>query len=381
MHIVLIPDSFKDSLTATEVATAMSAGIRKVLPDAQITHITASDGGEGFLNAVSAIKSDLKFISSATVDPLGRKLTSEFLFSESEKVAFIELAKASGLELLSTSERNPLKTSTFGTGLQIKQAKELGVKLIYVGLGGSATNDAGTGIAKAMGYRFVDAEGKEVDPIGGELGNIEQVISPQKSTWDFQIKAINDVDNPLFGPEGAAYTYAGQKGANRDEITFLDKNLKHLSSIVLKHLSIELAGIPGSGAAGGTAYGLKTFFDAEYIPGVSFMLALSGFERLLSSEKIDLILTGEGSIDKQTKHGKLLSGVSNAAQLKNIPVAAICGKLNLDPEGVSELGLFDVRELFDPAMSVNYSYDHAALLVKQHSSSIISDFQLATLRS
>jgi glycerate kinase len=371
MKALIIPDAFKDSLSASEVATSMRKGIHDLYPDAKIFHIAASDGGEGFLNSVHTYVESLNEFVSDTIDPLGRPIRAPWLFSPGTKTAYIELARASGLELLSGNNRNPCITSTYGTGLQIRDAIEKGATSIYLGIGGSATNDAGTGIATALGYKFLDKNGNQLQATGENLSKIRTVLKPDKDFSYIRFVAINDVLNPLFGIEGAAFTYAKQKGAGPEEIVLLDKGLEHLSKIISEQLGNNYANTPGAGAAGGTAFGLKSFFNADFISGVSFVLKLARFRELITSETIDAIITGEGCIDSQTAYGKLVFGVVTEASSIGIPVLAVCGKLNLDSEGVKKLGLAAAAELYHPDQAPGYSYEHASELVRQRTRELL----------
>jgi glycerate kinase len=376
MNVLLIPDTFKESLSAAEVASAMRQGILEVDPKAHIFHIPASDGGEGFLDSVKYYVDSLVERKLETVDPLGRPIISIYLYSEAEKTAYIELAKASGLELLTISERDPLKTSTLGTGIQIRDAIQKGATTIYVGIGGSATNDAGMGIAGALGFQFLDAEGKILSANGANLAMIHSIIKSKINLSNITFFAINDVLNPLFGNEGAAYTYAKQKGATPEGIMKLDRGLQHFSQVVKKELNCDFAKLAGSGAAGGTAFGLKSFLDAEYVSGVSFMLKLARFREMIDSENIDIILTGEGCIDKQTASGKLVSGVATEAHAMNIPVVAISGMLKLNSEEVKSLGLTRVTQLYHPDQAPGYSFEHASELIQQRTRELLKGLDL-----
>ncbi|KAA3620545.1 MAG: glycerate kinase [Flavobacterium sp.] len=372
MNVLLIPDAFKDSLSSSEVASAMRRGVLAEHPDANIFHITASDGGEGFLESVRQYLPNAEVIVCKTVDPLGRPLEASYLIDRDNNVAYIELAKASGLELLKPEDRNPLFTSTKGTGVQIADAIRRGMKTIYLGIGGSATNDAATGIVSALGFKFSDESGDLLDPCGNMLGEVSAIEKPVSLPEDLKFYAINDVLNPLYGPEGAAFTYAKQKGASTAEIKLLDAGLQNISEVIRSTYGMDHSDVPGSGAAGGTAYGLKAFLNAEYISGVSFLLKLAKFNELVDSEGIDLILTGEGCIDSQTAYGKLVSGVANEARLHNIPVMAVCGKLNLNKDEVRKLGMFAADEIYRPDQPEGYSYSHAASLISKRTVELLS---------
>ncbi len=374
MKILLIPDKFKGSLDAKEVIRAISEGIYQVHADAEIYSVLASDGGDGFLNAVSA-NLDCNTITSGTVDSLNRKMEAVYLFDTAAKTAYIELAIASGLELLRDAERDIMQTSTYGTGLQIRHAIKNGATKIYLGLGGSATNDAGTGIAKALGYCFSDDSGKELEPMGGHLSKIAKIERKDGAPdlTGIYFFAVNDVDNPLYGKDGAAFVYAEQKGANAVEIQKLDKGLRHLNAIVKNQLKKNAAQLPGAGAAGGTAYGLNVFLDAEFVSGIDFVLKLAKVNQLLSDHHFDYIITGEGKFDEQTLHGKLIKGVLNLGKRYDIPVIAVCGQLDIETTDEKDIGLERILEIKDASRSVQYSMDNAAQLVKESIAKFFKD--------
>lgn len=363
MHVLIAPDSFKDSLTAAQVSNAIAKGVTQFSSNFECHFLAASDGGEGFLQAVERSISNLEVQTITTVDPLGNTVEASYLYNSPTQTAYVELAQASGIELVSKSNRNPLKTSTYGTGLQIKHAIELGCKTIYLGLGGSATNDAGIGIATAMGYTFFDADNKILKPIGENLLDIERIVQPSNTLDAIKIVAVNDVSNPLFGPTGAAHTYAKQKGASETEIEYLDTGLKHLHEKMVQLFSIDEANTPGAGAAGGTAYGLKCFLQAEFIGGTSFILNISNFSDRIQNEKISLIITGEGKIDDQTAYGKFAYGILQEAKKYAVPVMAVCGRLLLDTGQWKELGFLEVSEIYQADKPVSYSFENAATLV------------------
>lgn len=362
MHILLIPDSFKDSISATDIIAALDQGFARLNAGITTEHCVASDGGEGFLDFVQRYVA-VDIIKTRTVDPLGREIETTYAFAKANKTAYIELAKASGLELLKTDERNPMHTSTYGTGLQIRDAIENGAEEIVVGLGGSTTNDGGAGIAQALGFSFLDENGEELEIKGEVLSQIKTIKKPASLKLP-QLYAVNDVDNILTGTQGAAHTYGKQKGASPQEIQHLDKGLLHLSHIVQKDLQQDEANTPGAGAAGGTGYGLKVFGNASFIPGVNFLARVSGIAQALEKGTIDLIITGEGSIDHQTKRGKLVKGVAVLGAKHNIPVVAICGINQLDEAGTQSLGLQKVFTVADRASSKEDSINNARQYIK-----------------
>jgi len=365
MNFLLVPDKFKGSLSAKQVITAISKAVSTIYPEAGIYSVTASDGGDGFLDSVRYYI-NLETIKIDTVDPLGRKINTEYLVNSQTGEAYIELAKASGLELLSNEKRNPLLTSTMGSGIQIKEAVFKGAKRIYIGLGGSATTDAGLGIAAAFGFSFLDEFGNLLKPIGGNLSKISSILLSNflKDYKKLEIYAVNDVDNPLFGSKGAAYVYAAQKGANKEDIEFLDKGLKHLDTIVKTQMGKDYANIPGSGAAGGTAYGLKTFLNAEFISGTDFIFKLARIDKLLESNSVDFIITGEGKIDNQTLRGKLIHGVCQLGKKYDIPVIVVCGVSEVNKKQLIQMGNVEVLEIREPSRPLSYSIENAAGLIE-----------------
>lgn len=362
-QFLLIPDKFKGSLTATEVIEGISKGILEAIPDADLTSVLASDGGDGFLDSVSRYV-DLELVMVDTVDPLGRPLKAPFGYDPAAQNAYVELAKTSGIVLLKDEELNPLYTSTYGTGLQIKKAIALGAKNIYLGIGGSATNDGAMGIAKALGYDFFDDNDKELKPIGASLEKVNAIVD-QSALKGISFYAINDVSNPLFGTAGAAHVYARQKGANDKEIERLDNGLRNLDRVVVKELGKKNADIPGSGSAGGTGYGLKTFCNATYISGIEFLLQLAQVTDLLKKGNIDCIWTGEGAIDGQTLYGKLISGVLSVAKKFNIAVIGVCGIKELTANEERQLGLEAIIEIADKTKSLDYNMKHAMELLQK----------------
>ncbi|MDO6854781.1 glycerate kinase [Cellulophaga lytica] len=365
MNYLVIPDKFKGSLTANEVIKSITNGLQRVDKSSSVKSILASDGGDGFLEAV-ACKIMVQKIYVDTVNPLGDKLRAYYLLNKDTKTAYVELAKASGLELLKAKERSAKNTSTFGTGLLIKDAIKKGATNIYIGLGGSASTDAGMGLAAALGYSFVNEDGMLLNPIGDNLSKVFKIERNATVTILNRIKfyAVNDVDNPLFGENGAAKVYAKQKGATEKDIESLDKGLEYFNSVIKHSLLLDHSFVPGAGAAGGTAYGLKTFFNAEFISGIKFLLELAEVPKILKSNKIDYIVTGEGKIDSQTNNGKLVKGVVDLANQYNIPVVAICGKLDANEADLNVMGLNNVLEIYNPKKGVNYSINNAAKLVE-----------------
>jgi glycerate 2-kinase len=329
MKILIAADSFKDALDTFRVCKAIQRGIHAALPHAHIIELPLSDGGEG-LSDIAAYYFDLQRITIETCDPLFRKHTATYGLSRDNSTAFIEMAQAAGLQLLKKDERNPLKTTTFGVGLMIQDALSRGVSRIILGLGGSATNDAGMGMAAALGWQFSDEKNESILPIGAHLNQVTKVLPPP--FWDEKVhfEAICDVKNPLFGQNGAAYIFARQKGATDADIQTLDKGLQHFAKIVGADATIQ-----GAGAAGGLGFGSLFFLKAILKRGIDSVLNWANFEEHL--QNTDYIFTGEGRLDKQTLQGKLISGITNRSKGKS--VIALCGALDLAPQALNDLGL------------------------------------------
>jgi glycerate kinase len=322
MKIVTAPNAFKGSLTATEAAIAMEAGIRRILPDAEVVKVPVADGGDGLVDvAVEALNGEM--CSLTVTGPRNSPVEANFCYVKSMNMVTVEMALASGLALLPDDLQDPTLTTTFGTGELIKAGLDLGVSRINVGIGGSATNDGGMGMAQALGVRFLDKEGRELPGIGGSLASIARIdlsgLDPRiKETT---IEAVCDVENPLYGPGGAAFVYGPQKGATPEQVEKLDQGLENFAELIQKDMGIDVANMPGAGAAGGLGAGLHAFLGAKLCKGIDLMFDLVGLPDKLSGA--DLALTGEGQIDFQTVFGKAPGGVGAAAKAQGIPCFAI----------------------------------------------------------
>jgi len=317
MRVLVAPDKFKGSLTAREAAAALAAGLGQ-FPGAIVDCCPVADGGEGFAEALST-RWDLV---EQVRDPLGRPVTARCGWLDAE-TAVLEMSEASGLHRLAPQERNPWEASTFGTGQLIQHAASRGARRVLAGLGGSATNDAGTGAAAALGWQFLTSDGEPLDPRPANLLAIERIEPPEEGTLP-RIVAACDVRNPLLGPEGAARVYARQKGADDRMIEHLEMAVEHLADLVAGQVGVDYRLLPGAGAAGGMGYGLATFCQAELEPG--FALLAKGLrleERIAAS---DLVITGEGRLDAQTLYGKAPSEVARLAKKMGKPVAVVCGQ-------------------------------------------------------
>lgn len=322
MKILIAPDKFKGSLSALQVCKALAKGINKSGLNAEVLQCPLADGGDGSLDVLGNYL-NLETISLETTDPLGRPISASY--KKNEDTAFIELSAASGLVLLNPEERSATKTSSFGTGLLVKDAWQRGIQSIYLFIGGSATNDGGMGMAEALGYRFYDKEGKKLAPIGENLVHIAKIarknlfFDPNK----LDVKVICDVDNPLFGPLGAAFVYASQKGANKAEVSLLDKGLQNFAAQLKAQGFGDISQLSGAGAAGGIGGGAVALLGGQLTSGTQKFLEISGVESQI--QEVDLLITGEGRLDAQTTQGKLISGLCHLAHQHNKPIVGVCG--------------------------------------------------------
>ena len=324
-RIIAAFDSFKGSLTSREAGEAFRRGFMAERPDAEVEVLSIADGGEGMAEAISEGVGG-EMVSRVVSDPLGRKIEARYALINDGATAVIAMSSASGLTLLKPEERNPLIASTFGTGELIVDALERGCREIIMGLGGSATNDCGVGMLRALGYRFYDAAGEELCDTISILERVESISTAERHPLLMGVKftAAVDVDNPLYGPTGAAHIFAPQKGASPEVVERLDRALCHFAEVV----DADAAEVAGAGAAGGMGYALHTMLGARMRPGIEIVLALLDFER--RAQGASLVVTGEGSIDAQTLHGKAPAGVLAAAQRLGIPVVALGGRVECE---------------------------------------------------
>jgi glycerate kinase len=324
MKIVVAPNAFKGSLSAAEAARAMAAGITAILPAAEVVQVPVADGGDGLVDvAVEALDGERRTLE--VTGPRNHPVAADFCYVKSRDLVTVEMALASGLALLPDAQKDPTLTTTYGTGELIRAALDLGVQRIDVGIGGSATNDGGIGMAQALGARFLDQDGRELPGIGASLTAIAAIdlagLDPRIKTTRFE--AVCDVDNPLCGPNGAAAVYGPQKGARPEQVEELDRGLRNLAAVIRKQTGLDVAAMPGAGAAGGLGAGLHAFLGAKLRKGIDIIFELVGLEEKLTGA--DLVFTGEGQIDCQTVFGKAPGGVGAAAKARGIPCLAIAG--------------------------------------------------------
>lgn len=343
-RIVIASDSFKGSLSSSEVAMAAAEGVRKVCPGCETRCIQIADGGEGtakaLLEAYTTKAVRIETVQASVHDPLGRPMTAEYHIMNGE-TAIMEMAAASGLTLLVPEERNPLKTSTFGTGEMISDAIGKGCRRFIIGIGGSATNDGGTGMLEALGVRFLDKNGEVIKGLCGkfltEVADIDCTqMLPELKDSEFTIAC--DVDTPFCGQEGAARIFAVQKGADEHDTGILEEGMQSLCSIIREKTGIDLSHTSGSGAAGGLGGAFHAFLGASLSKGIDLILDACGFSEAIKDA--DLVITGEGRIDGQTSKGKVISGITGKAQ--GTPVIAIAGIVDISPKEATTLGLSGV---------------------------------------
>ena len=327
---VLIPDSFKGTLSSAQICQIMATEIKKKFPACEVISIPVADGGEGSVDAFLAALGGEKLVISAA-NPYFETMQSFYGLIDNGRTAVIEMAACAGLPLVA-DRKNPCLTTTYGVGQLILDAAAKGVKKIVVGLGGSATTDAGCGAAAAVGVRFLNAAGESFVPVGGTLKDVDKIdmsgLSPALS--GVEIVTMCDIDNPMYGENGAAYVFGPQKGADPDMVRFLDDGLRHLGEVIKRDLGRDLTLVPGGGAAGAMGVGMMAFFGSTLQMGIETVLDTVGFDRLLSGA--DAVFTGEGKLDTQSLRGKVVIGVARRARKQNVPVIAVVGGADLGIE-------------------------------------------------
>ncbi|MDP2303797.1 MAG: glycerate kinase [Ignavibacteria bacterium] len=363
MKIIVTPASFKGSLSAIKAASIISKAVLKVIPNADVVEVPVSDGGEGLVNNFLAFFGGER-INTTVHDPLMRAIDTYYGILP-DNTAVIEMASASGLTLLSEDERNPLITTTYGTGELIINAINRGCKNILIGAGGSATCDCGTGALSAMGISFRDSDGVVVEGCGGNLSKIKMIdtSSIDKRILSAKIKIICDVTNPLYGENGASKTFAPQKGAKTDDVLLLDDNLKYFANLTERHFFIPSINIQHSGAAGGLAAGLFAFVNAELVNGIEFVLDKIDFKSLIKDS--DLIITGEGYLDNQTKFSKAPYGIAQAAKKQNIKTLMLAGDYDVNSKNLYD-DVFDyIYSITELGVSKNDAIEDAEYYLEQ----------------
>jgi glycerate kinase len=371
MKVIVAPDSLKESLSATQAALAIARGLTRADPGVGVVLVPIADGGEGTTQAMVEATGGT-YRQARVADPLGRQITATWGICGDGRTAVIEMAQASGLELLAPAERNPMLTSTRGTGELIRCALDAGVEEIIVGIGGSATVDGGTGMASALGVRFLDAAGRAIEDCrGGRLADVADIDAGglDQRLHRTHIIVACDVTNPLTGPDGAARVYGPQKGATPGQVEALEKGLANLAGVIRWRLGKDVADLPGAGAAGGLGAGLVAFLGAERRSGVeTVMTAVRLRERMAGA---DLVITAEGRLDGQSAFGKATSGVIRTASELGVPAVALAGSLGPGYEKLHAMGLCAAFAIVDRPMDLPAAMADAGPLLERAAESLL----------
>jgi glycerate kinase len=351
MTIVLAPDSFKESMTAKEVCEAMEKGIKKANPNIKCIKVPMADGGEGTMQSL-VDATDGKVYKVKVQGPLGAEVEAEYGILGDGEVAVIEMASASGIHLVPKEKRNPMKTSTFGTGQLIKACLEHSIKKLLIGIGGSATNDGGAGMVQALGGKLLDSDGNELPLGGGELRKLAQIdlSNLDDRLKDVEVEVACDVNNPLVGEKGASYVFGPQKGATEEMVKVLDENLRHYGAKIKECLGIDIVEVPGAGAAGGLGAGLMAFLNGTLKNGLEMVVEYTKLEQKV--KEADMVWTGEGSIDHQTIYGKTPYGVARVAKKYKLPVIALAGRIGDGIEPLYDSGIDAIYSIMQGVSSL-----------------------------
>ena len=344
MKVVAAPNAFKGSLTASMAAAAMALGVRDAFPDAEVVEIPVADGGDGTVEAlVSALHGE--YLAAEVEGPLGDPVQATYGLTDNGRMGVVELASASGLTLVPAGRLDPRNASTYGFGQLLQAVRRAGASGVIAGIGGSATNDGGAGMAQALGYRLLDASGHDLPRGGAALARLERIDAAgfDRGWLTMRVEVACDVTNPLTGPQGASAVYGPQKGADHAMVRELDAALARLALVIERDLGKKVADVPGAGAAGGAGAGLVAFLDARLVPGAPLIVTASGFDEKLRGA--DLVITGEGRVDSQTAYGKAPGEVARRAKAARIPVLLIAGSKAPGWEVLSDLGVTAVATL------------------------------------
>ncbi len=377
MNILIAPNAFKGSLSAPEAAEVMSEGIRIINEQVTVRKLPVADGGDGTLEAFVESTAGRK-CSVSVLGPRQNEVEAELGFLGNENTAIIEMANASGLVLLDEEDQNPMKTTTYGTGQLIRHAIEQGCDTVIVGIGGSATVDGGTGMARALGYEFYDQNGDQLPLGGGALGQLTEIhsdhVMPELSQVDIYVAC--DVGNPLTGQRGASRVYAPQKGATPDQVEKLEENLQHFQRVLNEQLGVDVSDLEGGGAAGGLGAGLYAFCDAELQSGVDLVFDRIAFDDAISNT--DLVLTGEGEVDRSSLEGKAAVEVARRSKEANVHCLLVCGSVDRqDPELMNDLRASGVTAIFSIStgpMSLHDSMTQTEPLLRNATEQIVAAF-------
>ncbi len=352
MKVIVAMDSFKSSISAVRACKIVKDTLQSIYPALKVVSIPMADGGEGTAEAMMAARPG-EWVEVQAMGPLPpMQVNAGFAFFPDTKVALVEMAKASGLELLSPGQANPLETTTFGTGQLIRAASDYGADKILLAVGGSATVDGGVGAAQALGWQFLGPDGGTIGLGGGQLEHIAQIITPDKLDLP-EIEVLCDVDNLLCGENGAARTFGPQKGATAEMVERLEAGLNHLAEVVSRQLGKQIDKTPGSGAAGGLSAGAVAFMDAKLVSGAETIINETGLAKEISDT--DWVITGEGRFDSQSLQGKVVSGITKAAKLSRAKVAVIAGRVALSEQQWQNFGITAVSSITEKTMDLDYA--------------------------
>lgn len=368
--IVLAPDSFKESMSAKEACIAMERGIKKVDKNIKCVHVPMADGGEGTMQSLVDATNG-KTYSLEVVGPLGNKVQAEYGILGDGEVGILEMASASGIHLVSLDKRNPLITTTYGTGEVIKACLDKGVKKLLIGIGGSATNDGGAGVIQALGGKLLDKDGNELGFGGGELGKLHNIdltnFDPRLK--DVIVEVACDVNNPLCGEKGASNVFGPQKGATPEMVSLLDNNLKHYANIIKEQIGMDVLEVPGAGAAGGLGAGLMAFLNGTLKKGIEMVIEYAGLEEKVKDA--DMVWTGEGSIDFQTQYGKTPLGVATVAKKYDKPVIAFAGRVGDNIDVLYEKGIDSIFGIMKGVTSIEEALEKGKENIEKTSENVI----------
>jgi len=374
MKIVIAPDKFKGSLSSLDFCSAVEEGVNRISEQIDILKLPLADGGDGTIEIVNYYLGG-SIVEVEVHNPLFQPITASYLYASNSQTAFIEMAEASGLRLLKEEEQDCKNTTTFGTGEMILDAIEKGAKKIILGIGGSATNDCGIGMATALGYKFIDKDNKEVKPIGASLSQIFSIddsnVASKLNQVEFQIAC--DVNNPLYGKNGAAHVYAKQKGASTEDIEMLDYGLTSFSEVLTTQFKVHPQTIKGAGAAGGMGIASIVFLKGNLESGIQVMKELANFDDQIADA--DWIITGEGKLDVQTLSGKTIDGVLKSAKIYSIPVAVFCGQIALDKVALNNFGISYAKDILsmsdDLDDALNNSYKYLSIIAETFAEKVV----------
>lgn len=373
MKIIVSPDSFKGSCSAIEVADSIEKAIHEVDSTINVVKMPVADGGEGTIDAITSCV-PATIYELEVCDPMGKNAMATYAVIEDGETAIIEMAQASGLPMVPVDERNPLLATTYGTGQLMKDALDKGVKKMIIGIGGSATNDAGAGMLMALGASFKNIEGEEVALGGGALADVVEIDLSEFDSriFDVDITVACDVTNPLTGENGASYVYGPQKGATPEMVKELDAALARFAKLSAKGFGEDYSTYPGTGAAGGLGFALIAYCKAKFAAGIDIVLNVCGFEKEI--EDADLVITGEGRIDGQSVQGKVLYGIGTRAKERNVPVIAIGGAVRSDSEALLDHGITAMFSIANGPMTLEHAMENGCELIEQITKNVMRVF-------